>query len=284
MAMTTTLATAFSLALGSGLASAVAHALMKSGRNKLATQAWVRICIAMVAVPAVFWVGLPPADMWGWIAAALAAHLLYNLTLIWTYSLNDFSASYPIARGVAPIITTLAGISVLGDRLSALALIGIAIVGAGIIALADARAVTRIGLIAALCAGAMASAYTLVDAAGMRAASDVWVFIVWLFALDGISMPALLFLRYGREGFALLRQDLRTGITAGLISPFAFAPVLLALRMAPAGAVSALRETSVLFGVVLGRVMLKEQVDGRRIGGAVLVMVGTLLIIAQTLF
>ena len=282
--MSATLATAFSLALGSGLASAIAHALMKSGQNKLAVQAWVRICIAMVAVPALFWVGLPPAYMWWWIAAAVAVHLLYNLTLVWTYSLNDFSASYPIARGVAPIITTLAGISILGDRLSAIALVDIAIVGAGIIALADPRAVNRSGLIAALCAGAMTSAYTLVDAAGMRAASNVWVFIAWLFALDGLSVPGLLFARYGRESFALLRRDLRTGITAGLISPFAFAPVLLALRMAPAGAVSALRETSVLFGVVLGRVMLKEQVDGRRIGGAVLVMIGTLLIIAPTLF
>lgn len=282
--MSPTLATAFALALGSGLASAVAHALMKSGQNKLAVQALVRIGIAVFAVPAILWFGLPPSGLWPWIIAAVTTHLLYNLTLVWTYSLNDFSASYPIARGVAPIVTAIVGIAVLGDQLGLLALLGIGVVGCGIIALADPRAVSRIGLIAALCAGLMTSGYTPIDAAGMRAAPDAALFVAWLFALDGVSLPALLFLMYGRQGFALLRRDFRTGVMAGLVSPFAFAPVLFALRMAPAGAVSALRETSVLFGVVLGRVMLKEHVDARRIGGAALMMVGTLLIIAQTLF
>lgn len=277
------LAMGLTLALGSGLSSAIAHWLLKSGDSKTAVQAWSRLIIAAIFLPAAWWIGWPPAALWPWLIAAVTVHTLYYLTLIWSYSINDFSAAYPIARGCAPIFTTFFGLLLLRDQLDHWTIFGILTIALGIFHLGDPRQIPRAGLIAAICSGLMTSGYTLIDAAAIRAAPSALIFIVWLFVLDGIAMPALLFLRHRAKAFTLLRQDAKPGILAGLASPFAFVPMLLALNLAPAGAVSAIRETSVLFGVVLGRVMLKEQVKCRRAIGAVLVTCGALLIMAQAL-
>ena len=62
------------LALLSAFTSAFAHVMLKSGANKLAALAWVRICEFVVALPFVLWIGLPPADLWVWLIAAALAH------------------------------------------------------------------------------------------------------------------------------------------------------------------------------------------------------------------
>jgi drug/metabolite transporter (DMT)-like permease len=58
----------------------------------------------------------------------------------------------------------------------------------------------------------------------------------------------------------------------------AYALVLAALTLAPAPAVAAVRETSVLFAVVLGAAVLREPVGASRIAGTVLVVVGVALV------
>jgi drug/metabolite transporter (DMT)-like permease len=75
----------------------------------------------------------------------------------------------------------------------------------------------------------------------------------------------------------------RTGIASGVMALFAFLPTLIAFRLAPVGAVSAIRATSVIFSLLLGGGLLKEYLDGRRVAGALLVTAGALAIIGATL-
>ena len=282
--MTGTLAAGLALALFSAITSAFAHATLKSGDDKLAVMAWIRLCELATALPFVLWIGLPPGDLWLWIAAAVAVHALYQLILSWSYTVSDFTAAYPIARGFTPIFTALLGIVVLGDRLDGVALAGIAIISAGILALARSRALSPTGLAAACATGLLTTCYTLVDAKGVRAAPDALTFIAWFYLICGVPIPLMLLIRSGRRTAALLAHDLRPGIAAGVLSLLAFAPALFALGMAPVGAVAALRETSVLIGLVLGAVMLKERLDRRRITGGLLVTAGTLTLIAGAAF
>jgi len=279
----TTLA-GIALALFSALTSSLAHALLKSGADKLAVQAWVRLTEFALAAPIVLWIGLPPAHLWAWLVAAALIHALYQFVLSHSYTLSDFTAAYPVARGFTPIFAALLGMALLGDRIDAPALLGIAIVSAGILCLAGNRALSRAGLVFAAGTGLLTTCYTLIDARGVRAAPDALTFVAWFFLLDSIAMPLALFARSGRAAPALLARDMKPGLLAGIMSPISFAPALFAFGLAPVGVVAAVRESSIVFGLVLGALFLKERLTHLRVGGAALVTLGTLATIASSIF
>jgi len=277
-------AAGLALALFSAVTSSLAHALLKSGDDKLVVQAWIRMTEFVLAAPLALWIGLPPASLWPWLIAAMAIHAIYQLALAWSYAMSDFTAAYPIARGFTPIFAALLGMAFLGDRIDAFVLLGIAIVSGGILCLAGNRSISRAGLIAAACTGLLTTCYTLVDAKGVRVAPDALTFIVWFFLADSVSMPLALLIRSGRSSFALLARDMKPGMLAGIMAPVSFAPALFALGLAPVGAVAAVRESSVVFGLMLGAVYLKERLSRLRIAGALLITLGTLTVIAGSTF
>lgn len=264
----------------SAVASSSAHALLKSGGDKFAVQAWSSMLGLGLALPFLFWVGLPERALWFWLFAGWVLHTLYYLVLIWSYSSSDYSVAYPIARGIVPILTTVLGIGLLGDRLSLPVLAGVIIISIGIFLLGFNRAMSRSGLLAAGLAGLLNTLFTLVDAKGMRVAGDPMNFLVWYYILDGISMPLLFALRSRSKMAEVAAANARTGIFVGIASLFAFLPTLIAFRLAPVGAVSAIRATSVIFSLLFGGQLLKEQLDSRRIWGAMLVTLGAVAIIA----
>ena len=266
----------------SAVASSSAHALLKSGADKFAVQAWSSLLAMMIALPFVFWVGLPERTLWLWLFAGWVLHTLYYLVLVWSYSASDYSVAYPIARGITPIFTAGLGILLLGDRLDPLTLAGVAIISGGIFMLSFNSAISRSGLIAAGFAGLLNTAFTLVDAKGMRLATDPINFLVWYYILDGISMPLLFAIRAKGQLLNIARANARIGVAAGVMALFAFLPTLIAFRLAPVGAVSAIRATSVIFSLFLGGGLLQERLDGRRISGALLVTVGAIAIIGGT--
>jgi drug/metabolite transporter (DMT)-like permease len=76
----------------------------------------------------------------------------------------------------------------------------------------------------------------------------------------------------------LWRGGTRTAIAGlgGVISLLAYGIVIFAMTRAAMGTVSALRETSVLFAVLLGRIFFGEKLTLRRIGSAAIIAVGAL--------
>lgn len=271
------------LALVSTVSTAFAHAYLKAGHNKLTVQAWVRMTGFAFALPFAFWVGLPPASLVPWIIGAAAIHAVYQLTLTWSYTVSDFSVAYPLARGATPVFTSLLGVGLLGDRLGPYMIGGIAIITLGILLLARKGGLTRWGLVAAMLAALLTTAYTIIDAHGVRLASEPLLFIVWFYLADGISMPTTLIVKERNGVFAVLASEFSTGIRAGIMALLAFVPALFAFDLVPVGAVSALRECSVLIGLALGGAMLKERLDRNRIFGATLIMIGGIIIVAQSL-
>ena len=270
------------LAAFSALLTAFAHATLKVGGDKLAVQAWIRLIGLAIASPLAIWVGLPPRDLWPWLIAAASVHAIYQFLLSWSYSVSDFSVAYPVARGIAPILTAILGIAVLGDQLSAGVAVSIFTVSIGILILASGRSISPTGFMAAVATGALTMAYSVIDAKGMRLSPDLYTFIAWFFVLDGVSMPVALVVARREKAAALFFENARVGIAAGLLAPLSFVPVLYAFRLAPVGAVAAIRETSVLVGLLVAAYMLKETIDRRRVGGASLIMIGALGIIAAS--
>lgn len=267
------------LALLSSLTTASAHALLKAGRDKLAVRAVVGGVGMVAAAPACLLVALPTAELLPWLLAASALHTTYQLVLIRAYEASDFAVAYPVARGIAPVATATLGMALLGDRITGGAIAGIALVSAGILTIAGGGTIAGRGLAAAATAGLLTTAYTIVDAHAIRLAPAAMTFVAWFFLLDGIIMiPIFAVLRRGRAG-ALLRAEGRQGVMAGLASLVSFGSALIALRLAPVGIVSALRETSVVFGMLIAGLVLRERVDRRRVGATVVIAAGAILIL-----
>jgi len=271
------------LALVSSVTTASAHALLKAGRDKLAVRALIGAVGSVVLAPFCFVVAPPTLDLLPWLLVANALHTTYQLVLIRAYDASDFAVAYPIARGVAPITTALLGMILLGDRITIGGLIGIGLVSAGIMAIAVGRSIPTAGLAAAAVAGLLTTAYTVVDARAIRLVPAAMTFIAWFFVLDGLIMaPIFMVLRRGRAG-KLLRAEGRQGVLAGLTSLVSFGSALAALRLAPVGIVSALRETSILFGVLIAAFILREPVGRRRVGATVIIAAGAILILKAAL-
>ncbi len=264
------------------MASPSAHAFIKSGRDKYAVQAWSAFIALLFALPFAFWIGLPEPAIRPWLALGWVLHTAYYLTLIWSYSTSDYSVAYPLARGITPILATVLGIAFLGDHLGVLTLAGVGVISTGVLMLAFNRGSGRSGLYAAGVSGLLNAVFSIVDAKGMRVAENPANFLVWYYVIDGIAMPLILVWRTRGTLGQVARTDARTGIATGIGALFAFLPTLIAFRIAPVGAVSAIRATSVIFSLFLGGGLLKEQLDARRIGGALLVTIGAITIIAST--
>jgi uncharacterized membrane protein len=95
----------------------------------------------------------------------------------------------------------------------------------------------------------------------------VLAYTAWMFLFYWL-MPVLF---VAMRGLAALWTPLRTepvavgsSLAGGLVSIAAYGIVIWAMQSGAMGAVSALRETSVVFAVLIGRVILREAVDGRR--------------------
>ena len=75
-----------------------------------------------------------------------------------------------------------------------------------------------------------------------------------------------------------MRTNWVPGILAGVVSLFAIWIIMWALALAPMAYVSALRETSTVFAIVIGVVFLKEHLDLRRLVAVFCAMAGSLLL------
>ena len=123
------------------------------------------------------------------------------------------------------------------------------------------------GVILALAIGAAIAGYTLVDKEGVEHASVISYFEL---VLAPVALVALGW-HVVRLGSQRVRAEIGWPTLGASVFAFtAYALVLAALTLAPAPAVAAVRETSVLFAVVLGAVVLREPVgaSARRRCGA----------------
>lgn len=255
-------ATSLGLALAalSALGTAIAHAMVKAGRDKLAVQVWIRLGGLLFALPFLATSPLPGLELLGWLVVAAAAHGLYQAVLAHSYHANDFAAAYPIARGTGLLLAAAGGLIFLGDRIPLGQVLGIALVALGILTIARFGRIHRAGLALALATGTMTAIYSVVDAHAMRIAPTIGTFLGWFFLLDTISTPTLFALTRPRGSrIAMLVADRRTGTYAALGALAAFVPALIAYRYAPAGVVNALRETSILIALAAGRLWLGER-------------------------
>jgi drug/metabolite transporter (DMT)-like permease len=261
------------------LLHAVWNALAHGIGDRLIGFALIGVASSVCGAVAVAVTGPPAPGAWPYIAASVVLHIAYNVLLLVSYELGEFSQVYPLARGTSPWVVALVAATVLGQALPPLELVGVLTVSAGLISLigrGSARAPLP-ALAAALGTGVMIAAYTVVDGVGVHQ-GPVLAYTGWLFLLQGPSMPLIAAVRYGRELPVRLRPSAITGLTGGVVSVAAYGLVLWAQTRGALAPIAALRETSIIMGAIIGTVFFGERFGPIRAVASAVVVTGIILI------
>jgi drug/metabolite transporter (DMT)-like permease len=265
--------------LAAALAHATWNAMIKSSGEILLDMTLVVFFAGLVTAPFMLFVEPPSPAVWPYIAASMGIHIAYYVALVGAYRAGDLSHGYPIMRGLAPLIVSLSALFWLGEVPKPMVWVGIVLICGGVLSLGFAGFrwhESRNSLAWALANAVIIAVYTLVDAAGVRTAGRPETYVVWLFTLDALPFPIIVFLLKRNELMAYAARAWLRGLVGGGLSAAAYGVVLWAMTRAPVAAVAALRETSVIFAALIGAWLLKEGHLARRIAGAATVAAGVI--------
>jgi drug/metabolite transporter (DMT)-like permease len=265
------------------IAAAVTHAAWNAIAHGIKDQtlAFALIGVGGIAcgIPLVIVAALPRADCWPYLLGSVAIHVFYNLLLMQCYRLGEFSQVYPLARGTSPLVVTILAAIFVHEHLALPQVAGVLVVSAGLAVLVLAgRRPGRAAFAAAVGTGLTIAAYTTVDGVGVRLSASPVGYIGWLMVLESLCVP--MFAVFRRRD-VLLKQPKRilfSGLAAGALSVLAYGLVLWAQTRGALAPIAALRETSVIFGAIIGTLVFREPFGRTRIAATVLVAAGIVLL------
>ena len=263
------------LVLFAALLHASWNALLKGGNDRLWSMTIMGVATCLAGVILAPFLPLPHPASWPYMLGSAVLHVGYNAFLIRAYRSGEFGSAYPVARGSSPLLVTLGAALAAGEWPMPAAAAGIALVSLGIISLAfRGRRLPETGIFYAFGTGCFIAAYSVTDGIGGRLSGNATAYTLWMCLLWGITAVPVYVMR--RRDWRLWRGWRQTGAAAlgGVVSLLAYGIVIFAMTRAPMGAVSALRETSVLFAVLLGRIFFGEMLSGRRVLSALVIVVG----------
>jgi drug/metabolite transporter (DMT)-like permease len=267
------------------LAGAAMHAgwnaLVKTGLDRTTSiflLAFIQGAISLALLPLF---ALPAAASWPWIAVSAVLHTGYKIFLIRAYAHGDLSQVYPLARGSAPLLVALFSIFVLSENLTAIKFAAVCAIGLGVMLmssrLGSGEAMPRQALFYALGTALFTASYTLVDGIGAQISGTASGFTLWMFVGDGILMTIYALTLRGRGLFAAARGNLAGGLAVGALSLGSYWIAIWAFTVAPIALVAALRETSVLFAMLIAVFLLGEKASVQRWFAAGLILIGIVL-------
>jgi drug/metabolite transporter (DMT)-like permease len=266
-------------ALALALTAAALHAgwnlLLARARDAQAATAVAVALSAVIFAPVALLTWRTDGDVWPYVAASAMLELAYFALLAYAYTRAELSVVYPVARGGAPVLVLILSVPLLDADVSGWDALGVGAVAAGVVLIRGTGRANAAALALGCAIAACIAGYTLVDSRGIEHANAVAY--AWLVA--GVPGLALVAWTSRRRGAAALRSELGAHtLVAAVAMLAAYTLVLLALRLAPAASVAAVRETSVVIAVVLAAVVLHERVTRARVIGAAVVVAGVVLL------
>ncbi len=270
----------FLAVLGAAFLHALWNALIKLGTSKVGGM----VILSIVEVPigltvALLTPAIDPAAV-PWVIAAGCTHFAYKFFLTYAYDRGDLSRVYPIARGAAPMAVALFGAVFLADAVSAQEYLAIAVLAGGILLMA--RGVFTSGedrkLLPFALGSALATAtYTLIDGTGARVSGSAAAYVAWVFVADGTFFTLGMLALRGRDVIPRNWHAWRMGAFASAASYGAYAVSIWAMTLAPIAVVAALRETSILFAVLIGWLAFGERMGAEKAVAALVIVAGVML-------
>lgn len=272
----------FLAVIGAALLHASWNALVKGGDDKRANMGAVVLGHLPFAIAVLPFVPTPSTESLPFVVTGVGLHLGYQLFLIRAYELGDLSQVYPLARGSAPLVVALLSVTVMGVRLAPLELLGVLVIGAGIVSLTLVRGAdgqkNSAAAATALITGCFIALYSINDGLGARLAGTSLGFYSWLAIGNGIAMWVYLAFTASDVLREIPRKRAHVVLLGGGGSFGAYAVVTWAFTQAPIALVTALRETSIVFALLIGAVAFKERLDLARLAATFATLLGAALI------
>lgn len=268
--------TALALVLFAALLHASWNAMVRGGSDRALTLAGVAFAHAIVGVVFVLLAPVPAAESWPWLITSALVHYVYYWLLFRAYREGDLSQVYPVSRGMSPALVTLGAMILIGETLTPLGLVGVSLVSCGIGLLAfSARGRGRAPLWFAVALGMMIALYSVADGIGIRRSESLMGYMGWLFLSEAL-VPAVVLGRRLIQRQRLSPRVLALGLLGGVFSVSAYGIALYVKTIAPIGAVSAVRESSVIIAALIGVFLFGERPAGLRLIAAAIVGTGVI--------
>jgi drug/metabolite transporter (DMT)-like permease len=227
------------------------------------------------SIPMALLLPLPGSASWPYLCVSAVLQVGYSIFLVLAYRHAELGQVYPIIRGFVPLLVTVGAAIMVGERPSVLSLTGIGLVSFGIMSLAVGKQGAKtIATAAALATGAIIASYTVTDGIGARLAGNSFSYSTWIFILYGILMSLYYLLTRGTLGIIRGSVETLIALAAGLVPFTTYVVVIWAFTLSPIAPISALRETSIVFAALIGRIFLNESLSIHRLASCVVITCG----------
>ncbi|MDI7860986.1 DMT family transporter [Rhizobiaceae bacterium n13] len=268
------------LVLFGALLHATWNAIVKAGTDKSLDAAMIALGAGLVGLAFLPFLPLPKPEAWPFILASAVLQFGYFQLVAASYRAGDIGLVYPLMRGVAPLIVATTSGIVLGEHLSAGALAGVLTISVGVLTLAfEARHGSRQAIGLALANALVIATYTFVDGAGARASGNAISYTLWMALLPPVLLFSWAFYRRGTLAVILhVRYSWKRGLLGGAGSITSYGLALWAMTKAPVATVAALRETAILFALLISVVILKEKASIWRYIAGTIIAAGVLVL------
>jgi drug/metabolite transporter (DMT)-like permease len=268
------------LVLFGALLHATWNAIIKAGTDKSLDAALISAGGAITALPFLSLLPLPAPAAWSFIAASAVLQFAYFQLVAAAYEAGDIGLVYPLMRGGAPLLVAATSGLVVGEHLSLGALAGTLTICAGILTLAlEARKGGRRAVMLALVNACVIASYTYVDGIGARLSGNAISYTLWMSLLPPILLFAWAIARRGHGAVRLhVRRNWRRGLIGGAGSIASYGLALWAMTRAPIAVVAALRETAIVFALIISVAVLKERATPSRYIAGAIIAIGVLVL------
>jgi drug/metabolite transporter (DMT)-like permease len=273
------------------------NAVVKSSRDKFLDIVLVTAGSALLSAVALPFLPLPASASWAYVAASVVIHIGYFGLVAAAYRAGDMSFAYPLMRGTAPLLVTIASGPLIGEYLSPGAWSGVLMICAGVLGMTLVHGKPGSGIsgggipgggkpggagmraaLPAMANAVVIAVYTLVDGAGVRLSGHAAAYTMWVFLLTALPLVVWAGVRRRAGLTAHFRSRWHFGLLGGACTLAAYVLSLWAMTQAPVALVAALRETSILFGSALSALVLKERFGWTRHAAAAAVVSGAIIL------
>ena len=271
------------------LLAALMHALW-SIVLKLTGEAKANITVFMagssiLALAGIPFQSLPSLASLPFLLISVIVQVIYMVLVGVVYQKGDVSQSYPVMRGVAPLFVALFSGPVLGEKLSIWAWCGVILICFGVLTLA-VEAVRRSNRIdpsiipLSLLTAAFIAFYTLLDGMGVRLSGAPVSYILWIFFLIGLVKVVFeLFNDKTRPQFLThFQRYWSIALVGGFLSLGSYGLALWTMTKLPVALVAALRESAIVFAVILSYFVLREHVSPPRFVASIIIVLGVIAV------
>ena len=254
------------------------NGMVKKHKDKVISVSAIVFGHVPLAFIVMLFMPLPTVESVPYIILSALIHQGYQWYLISAYKIGDLTKVYPIARGTGPIIATLISIGLLGVLITQFQIFSIVLISFGIILsglLSESSQKNKKAIFYSLATGLFIGLYSLIDGYGARISLTPLSFLGWSFILNALIFPfTLKFMNYSNVFSRVMKEAKHIFWFGGTISYIVYAIVVWSFTKAPIPLVGALRESGIIFSIIIGIFFLNEKISIYKVISIVLIFLG----------